>query len=92
MYHIHVNEASYKDNPEILGYWKDMLGERLIVLNDYTAICATIATLIAVQHGVDIKDATSKFDDKTKGLVTSALATVTAGSVISKNDYGVIKL
>lgn len=92
VYHIHVNEASYKDDPEVLGYWKDMLGERLIVLNDYTAICATIATLIAVQHGVDINDATSKFDDNMKGLVTSALATVTTGSVVSKNDDGVIEL
>jgi len=92
VYHIHVNEASYKDNPEILGYWKDMLGERLIVLNDYTAICATIATLIAVQHGVDINDATSKFDDKIKGLVTSALATVVKGSIVSANDDGVIEL
>lgn len=92
VYHIHINEASYRDDPEVLGYWKDMLGERLIVLNDYNAVCETIATLIAVQHGVDIKDATSKFDDKTKGFVTSALATVTTGSVVSKNDDGVIEL
>jgi len=92
VYHIHVNEASYRDDPEVLGYWKDMLGERLIVLNDYRAICATIATLIAVQHGVDIKDATAKLDDNMKGLVTNALATVNTGSVVSKNDDGVINL
>lgn len=92
VYHIHVNEASYRDDPQVLGYWKDMLGERLIVLDDYTAICATIATLIAVQHGVDMADATAKFDDKTKGLVTTALATVVKGSIVSANDDGVIKL
>ena len=92
VYHIHVNEASYRDDPEVLGYWKDMLGERLIVINDYRGICATIATLIAVQHGVDIKDATSKLDDNMKGLVTNALATVNTGSVVSKNDDGVIEL
>lgn len=92
VYHIHVNEASYRDDPQVLGYWRDMLGERLIVLDDYTAICATIATLIAVQHGVDIADATSKFDDKTKGLVTTALATVVKGSIVSASDDGVIDL
>jgi len=92
VYHIHVNEASYRDDPQVLGYWRDMLGERLIVLDDYTAICATIATLIAVQHGVDMKDATAKFDAKTKGLVTTALATVVTGSIVSASDDGVIDL
>ncbi|RLF58280.1 MAG: hypothetical protein DRN27_05810 [Thermoplasmata archaeon] len=92
VYHIHVNEASYRDDPTVLGYWKDMLGERLIIVNDYTAICATIATLIAVQHGVDINDVTSKFDSKIAGLVTTALATVATGAIVSKNDDGVIKL
>lgn len=33
VYHIHVNEGSYKDDPNVLGYWKGMLNERLI-LND----------------------------------------------------------
>lgn len=92
VYHIHINEASYRDDPEVLGYWKKMLGERLIVLNDYNAVCETIATLIAVQHGVDMAAVTSKFDSGIAGAVTTALATVTTGSVVSKNDDGVIEL
>ena len=91
VYHIHVNETSYRDDPEVLGYWKKMLGERLIVLNDYNAVCETIATLIAVQHGVDISNVVSKFDSKIAGLVTTALATVTT-TVIATNDEGVINL
>jgi hypothetical protein len=91
VYHIHVNEASYEDDPRVLGYWRDMLGERLIILDDYHAICATIATLIAVQHGVDMTNITSKFDTKTAGIVTTALATVVTGSIVSAND-GVIKI
>lgn len=91
VYHIHVNEASYRDDPQVLGYWKDMLGERLIVLNDYHAICATIATLIAVQHGVDIATVVSKFDSKTAGMVSTALAKVTT-TIVASNDEGVIKL
>ena len=92
VYHIHINEASYRDDPQVLGYWRKMLGERLIVLEDYNAVCETIATLIAVQHGVDIADVTSKFDNKTAGLVTTALATVISGSIVSASDDGVIKL
>ncbi len=91
VYHIHVNEASYRDDPQVLGYWTKMLGERLIVLNDYHAICATIATLIAVQHGVDMKTVVSKFDSKTAGLVSTALAKVTT-TIVAANDDGVIKL
>jgi len=91
VYHIHVNEASYRDDPSVLGYWRDMLGERLIVLNDYHAICATIATLIAVQHGVDMAKVVSGFDAHTASMVTTALATVTT-TVIAKNDEGVIEL
>jgi len=61
-------------------------------LDDYHAICATIATLIAVQHGADIKSVVSKFDEKTAGLVTTALATVVSGAVVSTSDEGALKL
>jgi len=92
VYHIHINETGYRDDPQVLGYWRKMLGERLIVLDDYNALCETISTLIAVQHGVDIVDVTSKFDSKTAGLVTTALATVVTGSIVSASDDGVIDL
>ncbi|MFA5366363.1 MAG: hypothetical protein WC333_00370 [Dehalococcoidia bacterium] len=92
VYHIHVNEASYRDDPNVLGYWKKMLGERLIVLNDYHAICATIATLIACQHGADMKTVTDKLDPAMAATVTTALATVTIGTVVATNNEGVINL
>jgi len=92
VYHIHVNEGSYRNDSRVLGYWKKMLGERLIVLEDYHAICATIATLIAVQHGVDIKTVTSKFAAGIAGAVTTALATVAVGAIVSAEDDGVLKL
>lgn len=93
VYHIHVNEGSYCNDSNVLGYWRKMLGERLIILDDYHAICATIATLIAVQHGVDIKTVVSKFDSKTAGMVTNALALVTTtGGIVATNDEGVLNL
>jgi len=93
LYHIHVNEGSYTDDPYVLGYWKKMLGERLIVLDDYHSICACIATLIAVQHGVDMSTVVSKFDAKTAGMVTTALATIAASALVANTpDQGVMKL
>jgi hypothetical protein len=92
VYHIHVNEGSYKDDPKVLGYWKKMLGERVVILDNYHAICATIATIIAVQHGADIKDIVKHFDSNIAGMVTTALATVTTGAIVSATDDGVLKL
>lgn len=92
VYHIHINETGYRDDPDVIGYWKEMLGERLIILDDYNAVCETIATVIAVQHGVDMKDVISKFDAGIAGVVTTALATVVTGTIVSSNDDGVIEL
>lgn len=92
VYHIHINEASYRDDPNVLGYWRDKLGERLIVLDDYNAVCETIATLIAVQHGVDMADVTAKFDVAIAGTVTTALSVVVGETGIATKDEGVIDL
>lgn len=92
VYHIHINEGSYRNDDRVMDYWKDMLSERLIVLDDYNAISETIATLVAMQHGVDIADIVKGFDPITAGLVTTALATVVKGSIVSANDDGIIKL
>jgi hypothetical protein len=92
VYHIHINEASYRDDPQVLGYWKKMLGERLIVLNDYNAVCETIATVIAMQHGVDMKTVVSKFSASVAGAVSTALAVVSTTNVIATTDDGVLNL
>lgn len=93
VYHIHINETGYRDDPEVLGYWRKMLGERLIVLNDYNAVCETIATLIAVQHGVDLANVVSKFDSRTADTVSNALMVLSKNAVVGKTpDEGIIKL
>jgi hypothetical protein len=92
VYHIHVNEGSYENDPTVLGYWKKMLGERLIILNDYNAVCETIATLIALQHGVDMKTVTANFDPSIANAVSTALVAVSASALVAKQDEGVIKL
>lgn len=93
VYHIHVNDTSYRNDKDVIGYWKDMLGERLIILDDYHAICATIATLIAVQHGADMSKVTKGFDAKTAGMVTTALATLAASALVAATpDEGIMKL
>ena len=96
VFHIHVNEGSYRDDPNVLGYWKKMLGERLIVLNDYNAIAETIAATVALVQGVDMKDILASFDAKTASTVQLALGPAKQGlSLIDKGKDllgGIFKL
>ncbi|MCS6832833.1 MAG: hypothetical protein NZ521_04615 [Flammeovirgaceae bacterium] len=91
VFHIHINEASYKNNPTVLGYWKKLLGERLIILNDYNAVAETIASTVAIIHGVDMSSLLSSFDEKTANTVKQALVNVNTSSS-STPKKGVVKL
>ena len=88
VFHIHINEGSYRDNPDVLGYWKKILGERLIILDDYNAIAETIATAVALVHGVELKDILASFDRKTAGTVQHALVHVTQGLTTTGKQAG----
>lgn len=92
VYHIHINSTSYRNDSAVMNYWKGLLGERFIVLEDYDALCETMATVVAVQHGVDMDSVTSKFDAATAGAVTTALATVVKGAIVATSEDGVMKL
>jgi hypothetical protein len=87
VFHIHINEASYKDDPSVLGYWRKTIGERLIVLNDYNAIAETIASTVAMIHGVDLSNILSSFDAKTAKTVSNALSKLNTNAP-AKTDSG----
>lgn len=91
VFHIHVNEASYRDDPRIIGYWRDLLGENLLILDDQNAIAELIASTIAVIHGVKLDKVASSFDSGTAKAVKRALVNV-SGRSVSKQDNGIIKL
>lgn len=92
VFHIHVNEGGYRNNASIFKSWKDVLGERFIVLEDHEAIGELIASTVAVIHGVDLKSITKTFDAKTAGLVTTALANVTGSLTATNKKDGIVKL
>jgi hypothetical protein len=91
VFHIHINEASYKDDPTVLGYWRNLLGERLIILQDYNAIAETIASTVAVIHGIDLKNILKSFDAITASTVEKALSKLKSDTTVKK-DGGAFKL
>ena len=76
VFHIHVNEGSYRNADIVLHPWRELLGERLIKLEDFGAVAETIASTVAVLHGADLRKVTGAFDARTAGVVTRALANI----------------
>jgi hypothetical protein len=93
VFHIHINEASYKDDPTVLGYWKKMLGERLIKLDDYNAVAETIASTVALVYGAEESKILASFDSKTASTVKKALENLPKDLVkVDPKKSGVVKL
>jgi hypothetical protein len=90
VFHIHINEASYKDDPSVLGYWRKTIGERLIVLNDYNAIAETIAATVAMIHGVDLSNILTSFDAKTAKTVSNALSKLNPNVPVKTDSGGLL--
>jgi hypothetical protein len=90
VFHIHINEASYKNDSRVLGYWKDLLNERLIILDDHNRLAEIIASTVAVMHGADIDNVVSGFSSAVALTVKNALANVNLD--VAKTDGGVINL
>ncbi len=91
VFHIHVNETGYKDNPEVIGYWKDLLGERALILDSHESLAELIASTVAVIRGVDLGILTAGFDPKTASSVKNALMKIQPVD-ISKAKSGIITL
>lgn len=92
VFHIHVDEGSYSNEPTIINYWKKLLKENLIILKDYNQVAEVIATTVAMAHGLDIDKATSGFDSKTAGDVKTALMHIDTTLMKKNQDQGVVTL
>lgn len=92
VFHIHCNETSYKNDQDILNYWKDLLGERLIIMDDYKMVSEIIATTVAVMNGVSIDTVTATFDSNTAEAVKTALIKVNTDISKTDNTTGIVAL
>lgn len=62
VYHIHINETGYRNNPTVLEYWRDLLGENFLVLDDHRVLAELIASVVASQQGAGVDQLTRGFD------------------------------
>ncbi len=73
VFHIHVNETGYRNNQSVLTYWKQMLGEHFLILEDHRLVAELIASTIAMIQGIDLGTVTGSFDGQTAGAIKDTL-------------------
>lgn len=78
LYYIIPNQTSYFNDNRVNKFWKDLLGERFIKLDNPNLVCECIATLIAANEGQDVvKTAKSMgLSDSDTSVISRALANV----------------
>ncbi|MEZ4983942.1 MAG: hypothetical protein R2795_02700 [Saprospiraceae bacterium] len=76
VFHIHANETGYRNHAGVLNYWRSLLGQHLLVLDDHTAVAELIASTVATTLGYDLATVTAGFDSGVANTVHKALAGV----------------
>jgi hypothetical protein len=76
-FHIIPTNTSHGQDPEVQQRWRDLLGERVLLLNDEAAVCETIALAIGLCEGA-VDDLGSGADDLIQAGYDPAAASTAA--------------
>ena len=84
LYYLLPTGASHGGERQILDFWRGLLGQSVVELDDPEAVCETIALLIGLHEGVDLDTGAADLrdfgvDGGTVRSVSTALARVAAG-------------
>ena len=83
VYFIVPAAAGWGGDPEILGYWKRLLGQQVIELDDLDAVCETIAVTVGLgEEAIDLDQGLAdlvEVGSAAGGSVGRALAPIGAG-------------
>lgn len=85
VYHIHISHGR-GDYREEISTWKELLGQRLIIIEDKDVVAEIIASTVDVVNGHDLESIVKSFDSSTAGKVTTALSHVTKDLTKSGTD------
>lgn len=83
VYYILPAGTSYSGSEEVLGFWRNLLGQNVIQLDDLNAVCETIALTVGLGEGtIDLDDGLKDLADVgaagAAASVSKALATMGA--------------
>ena len=85
-FHIIPTDTSHGRNPKVQDRWRELLGERVLLLDDAAAVCETIALAVGLCEGTldDLRDGADDLiraghDSKATGSASAALVPYAAG-------------
>jgi hypothetical protein len=83
-YYVLPAGASYVGDTQVLGFWRDLLGQNVIELGDLDAVCETIALTVGLgEDAINLDDGLADLSDVGSAAgpaVSNALAIISAGS------------
>lgn len=91
VFHLHIHETATGQTQSVIDDWKQLLQERVIIVEDYNNIAEIIASTVAVVMGADLKNVVAGFDNTTAKQVTNALVKIRR-DVASPKKGGIISL
>jgi hypothetical protein len=96
VFYVLPKAAGYGGDRQILGFWRALLGQNVLELEESEAVCETIALTIGMLEGtIDLRAGVADLKefgiaDKTVQVVTTALAKIPTGLVKAKSLGGVL--
>ncbi len=94
VFYILPQSASYGGDREVLTFWRKLLGENVLELEDEAAVCETIALTIGIREGrTDLEEGVDHLkdmgvtDETVLGSVSKALAKL-PGSAVAATSTG----
>jgi hypothetical protein len=91
VFHLHIHETATGQTQSVIDDWKQLLQERVIIVEDYNNVAEIIASTVAVVMGADLKNVVAGFDKATAKQVTNALVKISR-DVASPKMGGIISL
>lgn len=79
VFHVIAEQGAYPHNPVIEKAWRDLLGERVLLMEDYNNVAELIASTIGVCEGTDLADIRAHLADV--GTSAAAIASVTSALI-----------
>lgn len=91
VYHIVIEQGGHyvSHRDEVTRRWRDVLGERVILLSDYTRLAEVIVSTIQMQEGADKHAVSASWSDGTDLVVAHALKGLSHGA---HQDGGMVTL
>jgi len=93
IFHIHCNDGMHNIK-ELGNDWEELLGERLLVLDDSNNVAELIATTVAVINGADMSKILASIDKDAAASVSTALVNLKTilPSIVGNNNTGIVAL